>query len=337
MSTQEKVGVERFGTGIRPSTHCGQPAELASSPPGKPQDSNTEALSRTKKKVQWCEFEDQSWTAIGSTIPRLPSAFYKVIMRNGLVFFDRSELLTDELIKFPNSIADKVLQEIDQFWTAEASFTKYNFLQRRGYMFYGDAGGGKTSVVHLIIQDIIKRGGVVFNCESPCSLHAGLIDFRAVEPNRKVVCLFEDIDAIVEQFSESELLSLLDGEGQITKVVNVATTNYPERLDPRLVARPRRFDRLIEVPMPDETTRALYFQKKLQIDKVEVAKWATATDGFSFGALTDLVISVKCLGCPFDEALERLKELITTRKRSGDFSRPKAGFSNGLEPLPWTG
>ncbi len=42
-----------------------------------------------------------------------------------------------------------------------------------------------------------------------------------------MVCIFEDIDAIVQEHGEDELLALLDGEARIDYVLNVATTNYP--------------------------------------------------------------------------------------------------------------
>jgi ATP-dependent 26S proteasome regulatory subunit len=55
-------------------------------------------------------------------------------------------------------------------------------------------------------------------------------------------------------------LSVLDGENQVDKVLNIATTNYPEKLDRRLVGRPRRFDRLIYIDMPNHVVRREYFK-----------------------------------------------------------------------------
>ena len=59
--------------------------------------------------------------------------------------------------------------------------------------------------------------------------------FREIEPNRSIIYIFEDIDSIIEHHGEDEILSVLDGEMQVNKVLNIATTNYPERLDRRIV------------------------------------------------------------------------------------------------------
>ena len=62
---------------------------------------------------------------------------------------------------------------------------------------------------------------------------------------------------------DSELLQWLDGSHQINKVINIATTNYPERLDRRIVSRPRRFDRIIKIEAPAARIRETYLAKKL--------------------------------------------------------------------------
>ena len=113
---------------------------------------------------------------------------------------------------------------------------------------------GKTCLVQQIITNIVNTDGLVFQCTNhPAVFNDGLAQFRKVEPDRPIVCLFEDIDAIISEHGEDEILQLLDGESAIDKCLNIATTNYPENLDRRLVARPRRFDRVIQIGMPSNT------------------------------------------------------------------------------------
>ena len=50
------------------------------------------------------------------------------------------------------------------------------------------------------------------------------------------------------------------------------------------------------------------------------------TDGFSFAAMADLVISVKCLGNDFKETINTLKELHHTKLSSESYYSSKAGF-----------
>jgi hypothetical protein len=188
---------------------------------------------------------------------------------------------------------------------------------------------GKTCLVQQIIADIVNADGLVFQCTNhPAVFNDGLAQFRKVEPDRPIVCLFEDIDAIVAEHGEDEILQLLDGESAIDKCLNIATTNYPENLDKRLVARPRRFDRVIQIGMPSPEVRKLYFQKKLNVTDVEIENWVKASDGFSFAACAELVISVCCFEKPFENAVKDLKEMMSANVSSRDYDKSQTlGFS----------
>ena len=126
------------------------------------------------------------------------------------------------------------------------------------------------------------------------------------------------------------MLSLLDGETQINNVLNLATTNYPELLDKRIVSRPRRFDRRIKIGMPSADVRLQYFTHKVgkKVSKEEITKWVDATEGFSFAALTELVVLTKCLKNDFEKAIEDIKSLIDCKLSSDQYERSKVGFNH---------
>ncbi|MBN9519093.1 hypothetical protein J0H58_11335, partial [bacterium] len=143
------------------------------------------------------------------------------------------------------------------------------------------------------------------------------------------VCVFEDIDAIIKEYGDAELLQILDGNAQIDKVVNLASTNYPERLDRRIIARPRRFDRLIKIDPPDAALREAFFARKLPaLPPADLARWVAASDGLPFAGLTELVISVECLGHELEAAARTLRELDRHTPSSDQF-----GGADGT-PLP---
>ncbi len=170
-----------------------------------------------------------------------------------------------------------------------------------------------------MIKKVIDQNGVVLLCEHPQLLEMGLLDLRSVEPDRFIVCLFEDIDALIQRFGEKEILAVLDGESQVNKVLNIATTNYPEVLDPRIVARPRRFDKVIRIDWPSKEVRRHYFKHKLKIPTEELDTWVKATNKFSFAACAELVISVKCLDNDFDSAVKNLRKLMQDKPNSKDY------------------
>jgi SpoVK/Ycf46/Vps4 family AAA+-type ATPase len=243
------------------------------------------------------------------------------------VAYHRRDINIDSLIEFEDSVVDNVIKEIELFWTLKKKFDDYGYLHRRGYLFFGPQGSGKSMAVQQIISGIVERKGIAFLCNcSPSTVNSALSEFRLIEPKRHVVCIFEDIDAYVESYSENSLLALLDGENQINDVLNIATTNYPEKLDKRIVARPRRFDRIIKVAMPSKGMRLKYLHEKLKINKNNVEMWAEQTEGFSFAALAELVIGVECLGNEFETMVNTLRDILRAKKSSSDFDTNKTGF-----------
>lgn len=278
--------------------------------------------------TQWASAGPNKFIAVGSTEGQLEPGLYHIEWdNNGNPVFCLDKNNVDGLLRFEDSQAETIMAEIAAFWGTADAFKKYHFLHRRGFLFYGPAGSGKTCLVQLIVADIIARGGLVFLGNQPNALASALRNYRMVEPERHVVCLFEDIDAIIDNEGDMAILSMLDGEHQIDHVLNIATTNYPEKLDRRLVGRPRRFDNVIHIGMPNESIRRQYFTQKFQIGDAsdDLDKWVESTDEFSFAAMADLVISVKCLGQPFDSTVEKLRGLLDKNPSSSE-DRGAVGF-----------
>lgn len=283
-----------------------------------------------KRYVQWAETSEGVYSATGVVKKSLPSALY-TITRDHMdnLFFEKSPINTDEFIRFSDSITDEILKEIDQFWKLKYLFMENKFLHRRGYLLYGPQGSGKSIIAQQIVDAIIKDGGVAIWADThPGLVIKGIQILRKVEPDRPTVVVFEDIDAIIKKYGDTEILSYLDGEGQTDRILNLATTNYPERLDKRIIARPRRFDRVIKIDMPEESIRREYFKYKVKnLKEKDLDRWVSETSGFSFASLADLIISVKCFGYSFDDAVKKLRKLLDSNPSSEEFKTSKAGFN----------
>jgi SpoVK/Ycf46/Vps4 family AAA+-type ATPase len=237
------------------------------------------------------------------------------------------QLQADDLIEFASSLPAEMLTEIEKFWSLGQRFKSQGFLHRRGYLLHGPQGSGKSSVVHQVVRHVINAGHVAFFCEVPEVFVLALQQFRKVEPDRPIVCVFEDIDAIIEAHDESALLQCLDGSHQVDKVINIATTNYPEKLDRRLVSRPRRFDRIIRIEEPSSRMREAYFRQKLpDLKPAEVARWIRLTEGLSFAGLVETVVSVTCLGNDLEETVHMLQDMETRGPKSRDYRGRTIGF-----------
>src|SRR4051812_19616640 len=288
---------------------------------------------RNEFGFQWMITGLNKYQVCGRTTETLPPGAYSCYLDNcGNPIFQGRELQVDELINFPDSIPAKVLSEIKRFWSMGDRFARYGYLHRRGYLLYGKQGCGKSSLIHQIVSDIIADGHVAFFCTNPYGFIMCMEKFREVEPARPIVCIFEDIDAIIQQYGDSELLQWLDGNHQVDKAVNLASTNYPEKLDRRIIARPRRFDRIYRIDAPDDRLRAAYFAKKMpEQSEAELARWVEQSAGLPFAALAELVISVQCLGNDLAEAAALLRQLDRHAPSSGEFAPepPEEAHTNG--------
>jgi SpoVK/Ycf46/Vps4 family AAA+-type ATPase len=322
------MGLEEFGTKVEVTPGGCEPALALNRSRRSRRGDEDEAPEGSAAELavvdsQYTVCGNDEYVACPRTVKSLPSGLYGVHLSRGEIIYTKKDIKVDSLLKFPNGIADDILKEIESFWKKGLIFSKHGFLHRRGYLLYGPQGSGKTIIVQQVLKDILDKGGIAFVCGHPQLLTEGLVTFRKIEPNRSAVCVFEDIDSIVTTYGEDSLLTLLDGENQIDNVLNIATTNYPEKLDKRIVGRPRRFDRVLKIGMPPAEIRRLYFIEKLKLEDEDIEKWVANSEGFSFAALAELVISVKCLGNSFESSVETLKALMSSKVSSSEFDDPK--------------
>ena len=321
------MNLKEFGTSIteNDAENIERPAGMAieAPEPNKDKRQETEPVF-----TQWSSFGPNQYLASHPTIGILKPGLYKIPgSYQGQPIFERQVVKVDDLLIFKDSLSAKIFKEIQDFWKLEAKFSEYGYLHRRGYLMYGPQGSGKSAIAQQVIKNVVDRGDIVFSCsDKPQLLIEALAIFRQIEPNRRIVCLFEDLDAIIQMWGESPVLGLLDGESQIDKVLNIATTNYPERLDKRIVSRPRRFDRVLKIDMPNTAVRREYFVNKLELSPNDLDMWTKESKGLSFASLAELVISVRCLGNKFDDTIKTLREMTEAKFSSEEFEEKDIGF-----------
>lgn len=260
--------------------------------------------------TQYIQSKDgDSFEPVGKlkTVPKLEREAYAIVQTWSGIRFDRIAPQTDDLYRFPNSVMESVIAEIDKFWDLKPKFDALGLMHNRGIIMEGPPGNGKTSALNQIVELIVGRGDVVFYADNVNTLMAGLNAFREVEPDRKVVVALEDADQYIG-YQERAMLNLLDGAQSVSGVCYVATTNYLSRFPERLL-RPGRFDKHVHVGPPPIEGRRVYLSKKLDgIEKAEeIERLAKETDGLSFGHLRELITAVYALSEPVNDVLSRLK------------------------------
>jgi ATP-dependent 26S proteasome regulatory subunit len=237
---------------------------------------------------------------------------YEIKVNNTIgIYFENCPIKTENIIRFPETNSEIVLKEIERFWESEATFKHFELSFKRGVLLWGPPGSGKTSTIMLIMEDILKRDGVVIKFSTPSLFQSGLKILREIEPSTPCVILMEDIDSILEDYRESEVINLLDGVDTIPKIVFLATTNYPEKLGARILNRPSRFDKRYKIGMPNAETRRIYFNHLF--DKMpkqhghNIDKWVVDTEHFSIAHLKELFIAVIILENEYEPSLQTLK------------------------------
>jgi len=296
-------------------------------------DRNENGFSQKKEldiPCCWSNLKNDEYAPAYVTVPKVPAGVYEIGWNGnmGTHTLKKQPFKTDELYHLPSPEITDILQDIESFWNRADKYKQYNFVHKRGILMYGDPGCGKSGIIQLISQQLIKRDGIVINVkdEEDVERFTSFIGtFRKVEPNRPLVVLLEDIDSIASEnrYQTARLLNILDGVKQIEGVVYIATTNYPEKLQERITNRPSRFDRRYKVEAPSEEIRRAYIQHKLNeedVKDIDIDEWVKRTEGMSLSHLKEVVISVIVMGRTFEETMNNLEELAERPRIKGSGS-----------------
>jgi transitional endoplasmic reticulum ATPase len=139
----------------------------------------------------------------------------------------------------------------------------------KGVLLHGPPGTGKTLLAKAVANET-NANFILINGPEIMSKYYGQSEenlrkkFEEAEKNAPSIIFIDEIDAIAPKREESrgeverrvvaQLLAIMDGLNSRGKVIVIAATNIPNVLDPAL-RRPGRFDREIEIGVPNETGR----------------------------------------------------------------------------------
>ncbi|MDH3360930.1 MAG: CDC48 family AAA ATPase [Nitrosopumilus sp.] len=196
----------------------------------------------------------------------------------------------DELGGLKNEI-QKIREMVELPMRHPELFEKIGIASPKGVLLYGPPGTGKTLLAKAVAGETNSHFTSLSGPEIMAK-HYGESEeklreiFNKAEENAPSIIFIDEIDSIAPKREEvsgelekrivSQLLTLMDGMKSRGKVVVIAATNRPDSIDPAL-RRPGRFDREIEIGIPDDEgrleilnihTRGMPLDKNVKLDKI---------------------------------------------------------------------
>ncbi len=203
----------------------------------------------------------------------------------------------DELGGLKNEIL-KIREMVELPMRHPELFDKIGVEAPKGVLLYGPPGTGKTLLAKAVAGEtnahFISLSGPEIMGKYYGESEEKLREiFTQAEENSPSIIFIDEIDSIapkrdevsgdVEKRIVAQLLTLMDGMKSRGKVVVIAATNRPDSIDPAL-RRPGRFDREIEIGIPDDKERFEILSihtRGMPIDeKVDLEQISKSTHGF---------------------------------------------------------
>lgn len=220
-----------------------------------------------------------------------------------------------------NEEAKESLMDIIDFLKNPEKYEKYGARMPKGIILYGEPGTGKT----LLAKAVAGEANVPFYALSGSDFVQVYVGvgaarvrslFKKAKSKGKAVIFIDEIDAIGKARSNNEssstnserdqtlnaLLTEMSGFGEGEGIIVIAATNRLDMLDKALL-RPGRFDRHIEVSLPDVKARekilSLYLDNKPH-ENIDIKDIARKTSYFSGAKLENLVNEAAILAAKDD-------------------------------------
>ena len=187
-------------------------------------------------------------------------------------------------------------------------FTEADVKPPKGILLYGPPGTGKTMIAKAVAAtseaNFISIKGPELISKWVGESEKGVREvFRKARQAAPCIIFFDELDAIaphrgsegdahVTERVISQMLTELDGLEDLNGVVVIGATNRPDMIDEALL-RPGRFDRILEVPLPDKDSRKQIFQihtRKKPLDTtIDLDRLVQMTDGMTGADIAAIV------------------------------------------------
>ena len=214
--------------------------------------------------------------------------------------FDSIRNATFDNLVLPKPLKQQIQNDFQQFFESRALYEQYGIPWRRGAIFIGPPGNGKTHTLKALVNELSKPCLYIRSFKSDYGTEQENIAevFQRARMTNPCLMVLEDLDSMIGNTNRAFFLNELDGFQANTGVVVLATTNHPGKLDSSILDRPSRFDRKYYFHLPADAERLAYtckwneeMQPELRLSESGAAAVVRQTEGFSFAYLKELFVA----------------------------------------------
>ena len=206
-----------------------------------------------------------------------------------------------------------LVADVENFFDGQKTYTDLKVPWKRGVIYYGPPGNGKTisikAMMHSLYQRGVEKGDKrltvpTLYVRTLTSFGGPEYSLRSIfnKARQEAPCylVFEDLDSIVSDNVRSYFLNEVDGLTSNDGIMMVGSTNHLDRLDPGISKRPSRFDRKYYFADPNFDQRVQYAQfwqnklkdnKEIEFPDELCSKVAEITDKFSFAYMQEAFVA----------------------------------------------
>lgn len=207
----------------------------------------------TASRQLWDQIQDSNWEDV-----ILDPAQKTALQSVSNTFFDSKDIYKSKSLVLGGSS----ISTSSGWRNSTDDPTEYGVPWKRGLIFYGPPGNGKTISIKALMHELYYREKPIptlYVKYAPSTYDIRNV-FSLARQYSPCLLIMEDIETIVTSKTRSYFFNEVDGLENNDGILMVASTNYLERLDPGLANRPSRFDRKYLFPLPDLEERTLYAQ-----------------------------------------------------------------------------
>jgi len=305
--------------------------------------------------------EKETWTNYFKLVNK--SKRYKLKPKNGVFKIEivqtpfGAQLVYTELKKLNASPiihpeVDIVLKDINFFFDNLPMFSRFGRSPQRTSIVIGPQGTGKTLFCQKLALKMKTIKNVVFATNiSAIASHM----VKCAKYNVSTICILEDAESSIGQ-AGSDILNFFDGIDQPHNKLGcylLMTTNFPDRIEPRILQRPGRVDKIFKFEMlkgeyalkcveiylkdylNDDEKKSFFID---EVNKKKIIEIVSEMSGaqikglvdasIAFAVSTNVDVTIDLIAKVKEDMFRNLKDVYEFAKENNLTKRGKLGFNS---------